>query len=513
MYPEGKGDESMGILYEALREYGQAGCYPFHMPGHKRQLQNRLLGGFPNPYEIDITEIEGFDNLHHPEGILRASMDRAAEIYGADRTYYLINGSTCGVLAAVCAAVGQEIESRREQEAENRRDQGAENRQGQGPDGKNRILLARNSHKSAYHVLELSGAGADYIYPRILDGMGLQGGVMPEDTEKIPEGTAAVFLTSPTYDGVVSDVRRIAENCHRQKVPLIVDEAHGAHFPFGDGFPSSALEQGADVVIQSLHKTLPAFTQTAVLHVRGSLIDRDRLEHYLQIFQSSSPSYVLMAGIERCIEYMDGPGRAKMREFSGRLEKLSGRLARMKRLRLLDRDRIGQAGVYDLDLSKIVVSAGDTGVSGRELMQLFRERYHLELEMSGADYVTAITTMMDSEEGFKRLEQAFLETDEQLEFGTGRSRQGEWEPAAYPESVLTLREAVSRPRRRVKLEESAGSVSAEYVYLYPPGIPILVPGEVLTPEIIGQICRFRSRGLPVQGMRDYDVRYIETVRE
>ena len=136
-------------LYPYLKEYCSGDVYPFHMPGHKRQLQNRLLGGFPNPYEIDITEIEGFDNLHHPEGILRASMDRAAELYGADRTYYLINGSTCGVLAAVCAAAEQGTKSRYEQEAESRREQET--------DGKNRILLARNSHKSAYHALELSG--------------------------------------------------------------------------------------------------------------------------------------------------------------------------------------------------------------------------------------------------------------------------------------------------------------------------------------------------------------------
>ncbi len=471
-------------LYDTLISYCQSDTYPFHMPGHKRQLKDGPAAGFPNPYAVDITEIEGFDNLHHPEGIVRESMDWAAGVYGADRTYYLVNGSTCGVLAAICAASDWRPEKR--------------------------LLIARNSHKSAYHAVELLGIGAGYIYPQILEETGLQGGLLPEEIdEMLTTGEfEAVFITSPTYDGIVSDVRGIADICHRHNLPLIVDEAHGAHFSFGREFPASALELGADVVIQSLHKTLPAFTQTAVLHLRKGRVEQERLEHYLQMFQSSSPSYVFMAGIEQCIRYMDGPGREKMEAFTGRLNGLRKNLTGMRHLRLLDEDAAGQAGIYALDLSKLIISVGDSGLDGEELMGLLRNRYHLEMEMCGPGYVTAIATLMDTEEGLKRLEQALQEIDKTM--GGGRYRRVSREPiqTGGPGSVMTIRDAVGSVVRRVRLEESVGCVSAEYVYLYPPGLPIIVPGERLNEEIIRKIREYRNLDLPVQGLKDYSTEYI-----
>ncbi len=503
-------DKKISRLYDRLIEYCGSDVYPFHMPGHKRQLGDGPADGFPDPYSIDITEIEGFDNLHHPEGILRESMDWAAEVYGSDRTYYLVNGSTCGVLAAICAAAGKTpLHGLRKQ----------------------RFLMARNSHRSAYHAAELLGIATEYIYPQILEETGLQGGLLPEEIEKmlITGEFGAVFITSPTYDGIVSDIRGIADACHRHGLPLIVDEAHGAHFPFSRRFPVSALDLGADIVIQSLHKTLPAFTQTAVLHARRGRVDLERLEHYLQIFQSSSPSYVFLAGIERCIRYMDGPGREKMEEFAVRLDSLRKNLRGMRHLRLQDEDAVGRAGVYALDRSKIIVSVGDSGLDGEKLMELLRNRYHLELEMCGPGYVTAITALMDTEEGLSRLEKAFLEIDGMADGGiTAESvpkdgdsglRSGERPAVAAhiptglsdrcrPQPVMTIRQAADSPGFRVKLEESAGCVSAEYVCLYPPGIPIVTPGERLNEEIIRLIGEYRRLGLPVQGLEDYAAEYI-----
>ncbi len=595
-------------LYRKLNEYCRSDAYPFHMPGHKRREDAGFMAGFPNPYSIDITEIDGFDNLHHAEGVLRESMDWAASVYGAGRTYYLVNGSTCGVLAAVCAAV---------------------------PRG-GTILMARNSHKAAYHAAALNELNIRYIYPQIIEDFGLQGGLLPQDVEKMlisadglpsvpgknpaaPDKKsglpAAVFITSPTYDGVMSDVRGIADVCHRHGVPLIVDEAHGAHFPFGEMFPASALEMGADIVIQSLHKTLPAFTQTALLHIGADtgLIDTRRLEYYLQVFQTSSPSYVLMSGIERCIEYMTGDGRDEMRRFAARLAELRGRLRRMDHLRLLDRDVVGSAGVYDLDISKMIISAGhaetrpqqdmkmsvegkdlqlqqkkNTGksttgagflsnnenrLSGLQLAEILRRDYHLEMEMCGADYVTAITTLMDSQEGLDRLETALLEIDEKLKPETSASDSAvralssaasspaalaldsaasgpvalafdsaasgpvalaldsaasspvasssgsaapPVSPAAFnsaalprPQAVLPIYEAQSRPVRTISFEAAAGCISGEYVYLYPPGTPVVVPGELLTEEVIGVIRQYREQRLPIQGLCDHKA---ETVR-
>ena len=234
---------------------------------------------FPNPFSIDITEIEGFDNLHHAEGILKESMRWAAGVYGADRTYYLVNGSSCGILSAI----------------------GAVMRPGET------MLVSRNCHKSVYHGLILNSLKPEYVYPQIIEDLGIQGGISPDDVEKqleeCPE-IRGVLIVSPTYDGVVSDISKIAEIVHRHNIPLIVDEAHGAHFPFGNGcFPKSALSCGADLVIQSLHKTLPSLTQTAVLHLKGNRVSRERLERCLQMYQSSSPSYVASDAAQRFYDY------------------------------------------------------------------------------------------------------------------------------------------------------------------------------------------------------------------
>ena len=230
------------LLINRLKTYASGPFYPFHMPGHKRLVcleteKNAGMGAmdFPNPFLMDITEIEGFDNLHHAQGILRRSMEWAANIYGSRKTWYLINGSTCGILAAVCGCTR--------------------------PGG--RILMSRNCHKSAYHAAYLNQLDISYVYPQRIPGLGIQGGILPEDVEKALKGQRdiqAVLIVSPTYDGVVSDVEKIAETVHRAGLPLIVDEAHGAHFHFGAIFPDSALDCGADVVIQSVHKTLPSLT-------------------------------------------------------------------------------------------------------------------------------------------------------------------------------------------------------------------------------------------------------------
>ena len=329
------------LLVTRLRNYGKSDQVPCHMPGHKRNQESWLTFDFPNPFSIDITEIDGFDNLHHPEGILKESMEWASEVYGSDKTWYLVNGSTCGILSSICGTVR--------------------------PGG--RILMSRNCHKSAYHGVILMDAKVSYIYPQIIEDMGIQGGILPEDVEnsldRYPD-TEAVLIVSPTYDGIVSDVEKIAKIVHAHGIPLIVDEAHGAHFSFGNGvFPKSAIQCGADLVIQSVHKTLPSFTQTALLHGQKGRIDIDRVERYLQMFQTSSPSYIFMAGIEQCIYEMSQNGKDAMAQFWKRLMLLRKRLENLRVLRILGEINSGlneysvsgnlKNGVYGIDLSKLVI--------------------------------------------------------------------------------------------------------------------------------------------------------------
>ena len=382
--------------------------------------------------------------------------------------------------------------------------------------------MSRNCHKAAYHGVFLNRLRVEYIYPQIIEEFGIQGGLVPEDVEQVlktDHDIQAVLVVSPTYDGIVSDVEKIVEICHGCGIPLIVDEAHGAHFRYHKGFPVSALDLGADVVIQSLHKTLPAFTQTSILHVKGDLVDRERLEHYLQIFQSSSPSYLFMAGMERCLKFMEEKtemtgGRSRMDQFYHRLVKLRKELGAMKRLRLLEEDSKGKNGVYDLDISKVIVSARGTGINGEELGEWLRRDYHLEMEMCAAEYVTAITTVMDTEEGLRRLRNALLEIDGKLSDRVESQDCGKKNQRyeLKPETVMSIADGWEQADKKISLEDSVGRISGEYIYLYPPGIPFVVPGEKISQEVVDLVKRYQKCGYSVQGMADQNCKEIRVVR-
>lgn len=499
------------LLINRLAAYARSDMYPFHMPGHKRRtgpeesFMNSCTDSFTNPFAVDITEIEGFDNLHHPEGILKDSMKWAADVYGADQTYYLINGSTGGILAAVCGSV---------------------------PRG-GRILVSRNCHKSVYHGICLNQLKTSYVYPQEIEGLGIQGGITAEDVDRMLNrymDTQAVLIVCPTYDGIVSDIEAIARIVHRAGLPLIVDEAHGAHFRYDAMFPVSALDLGADVVIQSVHKTLPSLTQTALLHIKcnrpdgGCYADRERIDRYIHMVQSSSPSYVLMASIENSIYQMEQTDTAP---YGKQLHRLRRRLGQMRHLRLADTGLIGQAGIRDLDISKIVVSTrgtclypaedGLTGFTGAQLDDILRREYHLEMEMYGADYVTAITTVMDSGEGLERLGDALTRIDTQLTDAGYKpdGRRGD-RKSVYSmrcDTAMSMGEAMEEKMASVGLEDSAGCISGEFVYIYPPGIPIVAPGEWISRPILEVILEYRDKGLPVQGPADQSLRTIRVVQK
>ena len=509
-------------LLERLTEYVGSDAYPFHMPGHKRrEIPDGIPGGFPDPYRIDITEIDGFDNLHHAEGILKDAMDEAAAIYGADRSWYLVNGSTCGILSAVFAAT----------------------------ENGGKLLTARNCHKAVYHAICLNRLEAEYLYPEEITEFGINGGIRAEDVRKALEKDAmrcagnsgdvrgkitkiqAVLITSPTYEGVVSDIRAIADAAHEYGIPLIVDEAHGAHLEFADqchSFPKSALEYGADLVIQSLHKTLPSFTQTAILHVKGKLVDQDRVSRYLSMFQTSSPSYLFMAGMERCIRYMDVDGRNEMVRYEERLEHFMERMEGLQVLEILDREICGKyRTVVGWDPSKIVVSTMRAeDFHGEELAETLRRKYHLEMEMTAPEYVIAMTSLMDTEEGFERLGTALLEIDgalrrrmepeQQKEKGELKEKErcetpeGLESKLSHPIRRMLICEAMDADTERTAFQDTVGKVSAEFVYLYPPGIPIIAPGEVFTDAIVEKIMAYKAAGLLVQGPADPDADVILT---
>ena len=483
-------------MYQQLISYGESDVYPFHMPGHKR----RALP-FPNPYTIDITEIDGFDNLHHAGGLIREAEERAAKLYGADRSYYLVNGSTCGLLAAICAAA----------------------RRG------DKVLAARNCHKAVYHAVSMQGLSVEFLYPAITRG-DLQGQITAAQVEealtKHPD-IAVVILTSPTYEGIVSDVAAIAACCHAHGAALIVDEAHGAHFGFGAGFPENAVRLGADAVIMSLHKTLPSFTQTALLHCNGGRIDTERVARYLGVYETSSPSYLFMAGMDACIDLIREQGAELFAQYRRRLDAFYRDTADLTQLHVMRREDLCKEEAYDWDDSKLMIYAGTMG--GEALHQELLGHYHLQMEMVSADYVLGMTSLMDTDEGMRRLVTALHEIDEkngrrvtalhEIDEKNRKTDLGGEVPEAgftarmYRENPrrMQIYQALDLPYREVPFDEAVGKMAADYVYLYPPGIPLIVPGEIITEEFIRHIRECRERKLNVEGQGNLALGWIKIV--
>lgn len=504
-------------LLESLTSYSHSDYYPFHMPGHKRAPLD-----FPNPWSIDITEIDGFDNLHHAEGILKDLQEQAARLFGARQSFCLVNGSTCGILAAVSACVK--------------------------PGGK--LLMSRNCHKSAYHAVYLRNITPVYVMPRMTD-FGIMGSLSPDTVahalEEHPD-IQAVLVVSPTYDGVVSDMESIAKIVHAHGLPLIVDEAHGAHLPLVKTLPTSALACGADIVIHSLHKTLPAFTQTALLHINSDLVDEAVVRRFLGIYQSSSPSYLLMASMDQCFRILKERGPQLFADLRRNLDSFYQSCEALQYIRVFrgettDRPPSSRTGtsccsrqvqascltdpsVYAWDNSKILISAAALGLSGQALYDMLLERYHLQLEMASGHYALAITSLMDRPEGFERLFAALLEIDrcsmDSFHFRTMSAcvsaqrqradcqnpihQQNMASPPSVlyrlPQQVMTPSEAAEHSGTTIRLEDAAGAVSQEYLYLYPPGIPLLAPGEVIDETLLSHIKQIKETGLTLEGLSD-----------
>ncbi len=466
----------MSELLDSLKTYADSDCLPMHMPGHKRRM-----GEMGNPFFIDITEIDGFDDLHNAKGILKEAQQRAANVYHSEETHYLINGSTAGVLSAVSALVSF--------------------------GGK--ILLARNSHKSAYHAALLRGLKIHYLYPQSIEKWGINGEILPSDVDNIlqkePE-IEAVMLTSPTYDGVVSEVREIAKIAHHYGVPLIVDAAHGAHFPFSSYFPEDAVSAGADVVIHSLHKTLPSLTQTALLHLNGNRIDKEKIRNYLSIYQTSSPSYVLMASIDTCIKWA-AEHRDAFESFCKRLDGLLDSLRKMHSLTLIEVPR--------MDATKVLISVQGLSINGLELAKILRTTYHIEVEMACSSYLCAITTVADREEDLHRLQTALLSIDKSLSKTETKAKKPvlKTESVLPAKSVCTLLEANEAEKELCLLSDAKGRISGDFVTLYPPGIPLLAPGEMISKEMILRIFSYQRDGFTLYGIHADSLKVLKRERE
>jgi arginine/lysine/ornithine decarboxylase len=441
------------ILQTELAAYAANGLTPLHMPGHKR----RMAPAPGLPFAWDVTEVPGTDDLHDAQGILRSAMARTAALCGAARTWYLVGGSTVGLLAGIraLAPLGSEI------------------------------VAARNCHKSVYHAVELGGLRPVWLMPPSLPDFEVCGSIPPAAVEsalRAHPDARCVVLTSPTYEGVLSDIAGIAAVCHRFGVPLLVDEAHGAHLGLAAGWPKSAVQCGADIAVQSPHKTLPSLTQTALLHLSpDSLASADEVERQLDVFETSSPSYPLLASLDGCTGILRARGAVLFADWQSRLARFDAAAAQWKYLRVLCHGTgVRPAEVFAFDAGKLLLGAPHTAAAGPALATLLR-RAGFETEMACGRNVLAMTSLCDAPDTLDRFAAALGELD------TSLTPAVQTQSCALPPpgtAVCTIAQAMQQPAREVSITQAEGLAAAEYLWAYPPGIPLIAPGETVTAPLI-----------------------------
>ena len=455
----------MGNLLKKLEEYYNKDYLPMHMPGHKRNI--KLLGE-KLPYKIDITEIEGFDDLHHANGLIKDIEDKAKKIYGSKRSFILVNGSTCGILAGIRSVVNFG----------------------------DKVLVARNSHKSVYNAIELNSLDSIYLSPKI-NRYGIDENIdvnEVEETLKENKDIKLVVITSPTYEGIISNISSIVSVAHKYNIPVLVDEAHGAHLSFMENLCNKeALNSGADIVIQSLHKTLPALTGTALLHIQGDLVKEEDVARELSIFETSSPSYILMSSIEECLDIISSKGKELFKEYENNLKYFYNETRKLQKLKILGNE-IENKEYYDF--GKIVIITKNTNITGKELSDILRKEYKIELEMSSIDYALAMTSICDTKENFIRLLNALEEIDKKLENKEEKENKIE---IVLPEKKMNILDAIKNNNSKyLNYKETEGKISKEYIWVYPPGIPLITPGEVINKEIIKKINEYQKANIEVR---------------
>lgn len=474
-------------IYQFLSVHREKSPVSFHMPGHKgAQFYERFgYGDFLHHLvDFDITEIDGADNLFQTEGIIQAVQDKYAALYGCQKSYLMINGTSGGILASILSCVDK---------------------------GK-KLVMARNCHKSVFNALTLGEIQPVYVYPKMLQEYGISGPIPPEEVETMLSAhpdAQAVILPSPNYYGICSDIEQIASIVHRHGKVLIVDEAHGAHLQFSAELPPSALSSGADLVITSTHKTLGSFTQSATLHLNSDRVDQWTLEDKLQCIESTSPSYLLMASLDITASILQDHGKQLMEEWCEMLKRFYQRAVQIPGLTTMGRRE-------DHDWTKINLSMKDLGLSGAELERILRDEHQVFMELATGDLLMGMSGIGNTQQDYDRLAAALEEISSRyLQSGSltpdtaaGKTQANDASihenHALYPippEQAEMV--AVPKKKRRILLAQSEGLICASSIIPYPPGIPLICPGERITAEAIAYIRYLRRMGEKVIGVNEY----------
>lgn len=463
------------FIINELSEIVNKEVISFHMPGHKKGKIYEKLGYtnvLGNLYKMDTTEIIGTDNLHSPEGIIKASQENTAKVFKSDYTYYLVNGSSCGIQSAIMSVCNP----------------------------KSKIIVNRDCHQSVINGCILGDVDIEYIPCEISKDTNILKGVNVINVIDIIDknlDAKAILLTYPTYYGVTYDLEYICNYAHSKNMVVIVDEAHGAHLGLSEKLPKTALEQGADIVIQSTHKTLPSFTQSSMIHVKEESVDLDKISNMLRITESSSPSYLLLSSLELAVDIYEDKGKELMEELLNNIHIFKNNVN--KNLEIYSTN----------DKTKVFISAKNIGLTGYELENILRKKYSIQVELSNYYGVLLICTIGNSTQDFISLETA-LDDIVVKEFKSIKLDNIKY-PVDIPQKILTPREAFYKTKKSVKIYDSIGKICGESIVPYPPGINIISPGEIISKEIIDYLKFCSSKGMVISGLKDITLNFIEII--
>lgn len=467
-------------LEDQLKKYNENKPYRFHMPGHKGKnlfsSKEEIL-----MYGNDITEIEGMDNLHNPRGVIKDMLDGIASTYGVRRTFISTNGSTTSLQAAILGLTKP----------------------------KDQIIVARDCHKAVYNAMILGDLNPIYLPIPLNKAVALLHLDDLTNFEAIIKDSDAkvVVITYPSYFGICCNIEEIVKIVHKYNKIIIVDEAHGSHLKFSSLLPISAEEAGADIIIQSAHKTLPALTQTSMLHINSNL-DTSRIESYLSILMTSSPSYLMMASLEKSVRFMADNAKTRLEENLHTIQKLVKEYIRAGK-HFKDREYFLSNNIHDFDSSKLLFRLAEAGIIATYGKKVLRRRYNIEMEMADSEYINGFMTVSDDVEDLRFL---FQSVDDIIRT---EGRHIMVEASNYtsldttPQIIMNIRSAFYAEKYVLPLIDATHHISGDYIIPYPPGIPLICPGEKITEESIDLINELHKAGIEILGLENGNIKVIK----
>ncbi|MTI82078.1 MAG: aminotransferase class I/II-fold pyridoxal phosphate-dependent enzyme [Firmicutes bacterium] len=471
-------------LIKALNDYCLKNKANFHVPAHRQGQALPEEIRHNNLIKWDLTELPGLDDLHNPKNVIAQAQFLAAEAYGSKRCYFVVNGTSGGLMALMMATAGEN----------------------------DAVIIPRNAHRSALSGLIFSGARPIYIYPQLLQEFGIAVGNSPKDLKKVIESNPdvkSVLVVHPNYYGVSEKINILANIAHSYNKPLLVDEAHGAHFRFHPGLPMDALAGGADAVVQSTHKTAGAMTQASMVHINSNRINQYALEESLSMLQTTSPSYVLMASLDAARHQMATEGRDMIEKSLKVARVLRKEISQMSNLEVLSPHHLGDCDILMLDETRLVINVNKTGLSGYEAAELMSNNYNVQVEMADSSNIVALLGLnADKTDQLK-----FYQALDKLSKHTINSKKTAEVLPLPPRVVqaITPRKAWLSKKKSVLLEGSLGSISADSIAVYPPGIPAVYPGEVISAEMIDYLLEARARKMHVHCSGDASMKFLRVV--